>query len=50
MVNILIIIATAYILHGANIEYLNYGVGKKFRLMTLLDWPWLIYTKGVTTA
>lgn len=50
MVNILIAISIAYILYGANLEYLNHGVGKKFRLMTLLDWPWLIYTKEVTTA
>lgn len=50
MIDVLIVLTTAYILYGANLEYLNYGVGKKFRLMTLLDWPWLIYTKGATTA
>lgn len=50
MLTFFIIILIAYLLYGANLEYLNYGIGKKFRLMTIFDWPWLIYTEGATTV
>ena len=50
MLELLTAILVAYLLFGANLGYLNYNTGKKFRLMTVFDWPWLIYTKGVTTA
>lgn len=50
MLTFLTIFLVAYLLLGINLESLNYNTGKKFRLMTIFDWPWLIYTKGATTA
>lgn len=50
MLEVFTAILIAYMIFGANLEYLNCGVGKKFRLMTIFDWPWLIYTKGATTV
>lgn len=50
MLELFTAVLIAYMIFGANLEYLNYSTGKKFRLMTIFDWPWLIYTKGVTTA
>lgn len=50
MMNLLVVSIIGYLFYGFCVGEVNRKENESFRLMTLLDWPWLIYTKGVTTA
>jgi len=50
MFNFIIVVMLAYLLYGLSFALVNKTKMKDFRIMTILDWPWLIYTKEGTTA
>ena len=50
MFNFIIVVILAYLIYGLSFALVNKAKMKGFRIMTILDWPWLIYTKEGTTA
>lgn len=50
MINFIIVVMVAYLVYGLAVEFANKRKMTGLRIMTILDWPWLIYTKEGTTA
>ena len=50
MFNFIIVVMLAYLIYGLSFALGNKAKMGGFRIMTILEWPWLIYTKEGTTA
>ena len=50
MFSFIIVAIIAYLLYGLSFAMVNKSKMEDFRIMTILDWPWLIYTKEGTKA
>lgn len=50
MINFIIVVMVAYLAYGVAVAFANHSYPMGFRLKTVFDWPWLIYTKEGTTA
>lgn len=50
MINFIIVVMIAYMCYGLAIAFANKKKITGLRIITIFDWPWLIYTKEGTTA
>ncbi len=50
MFNFIIVVVLSYLFYGLAVAIANKTKMTGLRILTIFDWPWLIYTKEGTTA